>query len=69
MYRVMYYEAVCGHLAVGPQKEPKEMEEMNRFYKWVTRVRVVYIALVNYYVKWKPGRAACADKRIKGANR
>jgi hypothetical protein len=24
---------------------------------------------VNYYVKWKPGRAACADKRIKGANR
>jgi len=42
---------------------------MKRFYKRVTRVRVVYIARVNYYVKWKPRRAACADKRIKRANR
>jgi len=42
---------------------------MKRFYKWVTRVRVVYFTRVNYYVKCKPGRTACADKRIKGANR
>lgn len=42
---------------------------MKRFYNWVTGVRMVCFARVNYYVKWKPGRAACADKRIKGANR
>jgi hypothetical protein len=41
---------------------------MKRFCKWVTRVRVVYFARVNYYV-WKTGRAACADKRVKRANR
>jgi len=42
---------------------------MKRFHNWVTRVRVVYFARVNYYVKWKPGRAACTHKRVKRANR